>query len=107
VNGVLPKISKTTLEELYPVFVDRLTTVESKTSLTEEEKTRLNDGLSRGPVGKKWGALPVGLWLALEARGNDENLIPWIEGGPRSVIRLAKKYLTGSNRERFLETFPN
>ncbi len=105
-NGVLPEISKTALEELCPVFVDRLTTIESNPNLTEVEKMRLQSGLSRGPVNKKWGALPVALWLALEANGNDGNLVPWIDGGPGSVIRLAKKYLTGSNRKKFLKSFP-
>lgn len=105
VNGALPEISKTALEELCPLFVERLTAIESKAIFTEEEKTRLHNGLSRGPVNKKWGALPVGLWLALEAGGDDKNLIPWIDGGLDSVIRLAKKYLTGANRKRFDAVF--
>jgi len=104
-NGVLPEISRSTLEDLYSVFVERLTTIESNGTLTEEEKTRLHNGLSRGPVNKKWGALPVGLWLALEAGGDDKNLIPWIDGGLDSVIRLAKKHLTGDSRKKFLQTF--
>ena len=106
-NGVLPEISRSTLEDLYSVFVERLTTIESNGTLTEEEKTRLHNGLSRGPVNKKWGALPVGLWLALEAGGDDKNLIPWIDGGLDSVIRLAKKHLTGDSRKKFLQTFPD
>ena len=107
VEGVLPEMSRTTLEELYPVFVDRITRLESAVPLTDEGKIQWNKNLSRGPVNKKWGALSVGLWLALEAKGSDRSLIPWIDGGPESVIRLAKKYLTGANRKKFLETFPN
>ncbi len=105
VDGVLPEISKKVLGELNPVFVERLTTIESSANLTEEEKVRLHSGLSRGPVNKKWGALPVGLWLALEANGKDENLAPWIDGGLESVIRLAKKYLSNEDKERFLRAF--
>lgn len=105
VDGVLPQISETALEELSPVFVDRLSTIESKSTFTEEVKIKLHNGLSRGPVKKKWGALPVGLWLALEAKGKDENLAPWIDAGLSSVIQLAKKYLRGKNARRFAAVF--
>ena len=53
----------------------------------------------------KWGALPVGVWLAIEAKGDDKNLIPWINMGPDAIIPLAKKYLDGKSKQRFNKVF--
>lgn len=105
VNGELPEVSKTTLEKLYPVFVERLTTIETKTALTIDEKEQLHKNLSRGAVNQKWGAFPVAIWLALEANGDDRKLQQWLRGGPLSVIHLAKKYLTGKHQQKFVDTF--
>lgn len=100
VEGVLPEITISTLEELYPVFVDRITTILTKQTFTSGEKALLNSRLSRGAVNQKWGAFTVGIWLALEANGNDQKLIPIIEQGPGAVIRLAQKYLPVKYFER-------
>jgi hypothetical protein len=62
-------------------------------SITKEEKEKLNANLSRGPVNKKWGALPVAIWFALEAKGDQRYLIKWIEKGPGGVLELASIYL--------------
>ncbi|HET6765825.1 MAG TPA: hypothetical protein VFH08_00455 [Chitinophagaceae bacterium] len=93
VNDTLPMITTTALEKLYPVFVDRITTVVRNPALSNEEKVRLNANLSRGTVDKKWGAFPVAIWLLLEARGDEKELIPWINKGPEAVLKLADKYL--------------
>jgi hypothetical protein len=105
VNGVLPPLTMQTMQKLTPVFVDRLTTIQSAASLTNEEKERLNAGLSRGPVDQKWGALPVAIWLLLEAGGDEKKLNAWIQRGPEGVIALARKYLTGKDKEKFESSF--
>lgn len=92
VKGSLPEITKTTLNELYPVFSNRINTIQSGKSLSNDEKIALHRNLSRGPVNKKWGAFPVGIWLALEANGNDKNLAYLIDLGPEAVLYLSKKY---------------
>lgn len=96
VNGILPSMTVKTLEILYPVFTERLVSVGKNPEPTNKEKTNLNAGLSRGPVNKKWGAFPVAMWLLLEAKGDDKNLIQWIDKGPLAIIELAKKYLPGN-----------
>lgn len=92
-NDSLPAITRTALAELYPVFTDRMIAVNKRTHLSTAEKQALNARLSRGPVDKKWGAFTVAAWLMLEAKGDDENLIKWINKGPTAVIQLAQKYL--------------
>ncbi len=105
VNGELPEVSTATLEKLCPVFIDRLITVETKNTLTAEEKEQLHKNLSRGSVDQKWGAFPVAIWLALEANGDDRKLRYLVSNGPLSVIQLAKKYLTPEHRQIFVATF--
>lgn len=93
VNGVLPQATQDVLKELIPQFVKNIAMVESNRSLTETEKEAIVRNLSRGPVNKKWGAFAVGIWLMLEANGNDKNLAQWINRGPEGIPALAKKRL--------------
>jgi hypothetical protein len=105
VNGELPALSKNTLEILNPIFVDRLTTIQTKNEFTAEEKIQLNKNLSRGSVNQKWGAFPIAIWLALEAGEDDTKLQPWIDKGPAAIIELAKKYLGEDLLLKFNNTF--
>lgn len=101
VNGQLSPRSKETFEVLYPIFADKFVDLLTIDTLTNEEKSALEQNLSRGSMTQKWGALPVGVWLALEANGDDRNLIPIIEKGPYAILELADKYLTGDSHYRF------
>lgn len=99
-GDAIPVLTQQTLDELYPVFVERLVTIAEKIQLSAEEKLALNRNLSRGPVNKKWGAFTVAIWLWLESRGNDKNLIAWIHKGPEAVLLLANKYLPSDLKEQ-------
>ena len=107
VNDTLSKTASETFKKLYPIFVDRLIEIESSSTLTDQDKKRLHKNLSRGSMKQKWGALPIGVWLALESKGDDKNLIPWIKKGPDAVVPLAHKYLTGEHKIKFEATFKN
>ena len=100
-NGVLPEITQKALDELSPVFVDRLIEIQVAEHLDESSKNRIVANLSRGQVNKKWGAFTVAIWLALEAGSDEKKLIYWADKGLTSVIMLAKKYLTENNRKKF------
>lgn len=80
-------------ENLYPTFSERMSIILSIPELSENHKARLHKNLSRGSMTQKWGALPVAVWIALEAKGNDKNLEKWINKGPDAVVPLALKYL--------------
>lgn len=97
VKDSLPAITTTTLKKLYPVFTNRMIAIYTLSSPSNEEKQNLNANLSRGPVHKKWGALPVAIWLALEAKEDHHKLTRWIEMGPAGIITLALKYLDEEN----------
>lgn len=95
--------AKNTFKDLYPKFTKRIIKVSTQSNLTSEEENDLHANLSRGSMKKKWGALPVAVWLALEAKGNDENLVKWVNKGPDAIILLAEKYLTDENKIAFDE----
>lgn len=99
-NDTLPRLTKAALEELYPVFVDRLIQVHTLQNPTASEKAAVSKNLSRGNIDKKWGAFPMAVWLMQEANGDDKNLIRWIDAGPQSVITLAHTYLPAEHRKR-------
>jgi putative zinc-dependent peptidase DUF5700 len=102
----LSEISKNTFKDLYPKFTSRIIKVSTKPNLTSEEENDLHTNLSRGSMKKKWGALPVAVWLAFEAKGNDENLVKWVNKGPDAILPLAEKYLTDESKiafDKFLE----
>lgn len=94
-----------TFKKLYPIFTERITTIETSENLSEDDKVKLHRNLSRGSMKKKWGALPVAVWLAMEAKGEDRNLIPWIKMGPEALIPLSKKYLKGESKKKFDAVF--
>lgn len=89
-DGRLTEHAEQTLERLAPIFVERLAALETA---TPEEAVELTRGLSIGPFDQKWGALPVGLWLAREMASDPQALAYWVEKGPWGVIDLAHKHL--------------
>ena len=92
-NGVIPDITKTALENLYPQFIQHIATIQSSDNLSEQQKKEIRAHLSRGPVDKKWGAFTVAIWLSLEANGDDRKLVDWINKGMDAIIPLSKKYI--------------
>jgi hypothetical protein len=105
VNDTLPTLTQSALRELYPVFTERMITIKKNNSLSDSEKQRLHANLSRGTVDKKWGALPVAIWLSLEAKRGEKQLVKWIDKGPVAVMELAKKYLPADNKDKLSEVF--
>lgn len=89
-SGALTPMAEATLAELGPIFTDRMSRLATADTSQEAELRR---GLSSGPFRRKWGAVPVALWLAKEAQGDDRRLAPWVEKGSAGVLELARKHL--------------
>jgi hypothetical protein len=100
-NDTVPEITQNALKNLAPVFVDRMIAIHRDTVLTSEQRRLLHAGLSRGPVDKKWGAFTVGIWLAMEADGDDRKLVLLMNRGLEAVLELAGRYLGGKELKRF------
>jgi hypothetical protein len=90
VQGDLSPHAKEVLSRLQSVLVDRLSALEHASA---DEADSLMQGLSMGSFEEKWGALPVALWLALEAKDDDRALQKWVESGPWGIVDLATKHL--------------
>lgn len=78
------------LAALGPVLVERMTAL---ACATPEESARLRADLSNGPFTRKWGALPVALWLEIESARSPRALRDFVQGGVASVERLARAHL--------------
>jgi hypothetical protein len=78
------------LAELQPVFASRMASLACARGRTADS---LMKGLSSGPFAKKWGALPVALWLAEESRARPAALREFTRAGPDAVWRLADRHL--------------
>lgn len=78
------------LAELEPRFVARLAAL---ACATPESAARLTSDLSRGRFDRKWGALPVALWLATEPGDPVEAQRAFVAAGPAGVWDLADRRL--------------
>ena len=92
-KGQLPDTTVHTMTNLIPLFVEHIGAVGSERDLPEDKKASIFRNLSRGSVPQKWGALPVAIWLSLEAAQDERRLQFWIDKGPEGIIELARKYL--------------
>ena len=97
-DKTLSKKAAELLNDLAPVFVDRIIKL-SKTSDNAEE-IKLRKGLSAGPFQQKWGAVTTALWLMKDTQCNNLKLKKWIEAGPAGVLLLAEKYLPNHLKEK-------
>lgn len=70
------------LARLEPVMVDRLTRL---TCAGPREEAALVRDLSSGPFDRKWGALPMALWLRQEVERDPDALRRFIAAGPAGV----------------------
>ena len=96
-RGELTPLARETLAELEPILVERL---ERLAQATAEEESALHAGLSWGPFRRKWGALPVALWLAEESRGDDQALRAFVAAGSAGVLDLAQRHLAPDLAQR-------
>lgn len=78
------------LAELQPVFASRMASLACAHGRAADS---LMKGLSSGPFAKKWGALPVALWLAEDSRARPAALREFTRAGPEAVWTLADKHL--------------
>lgn len=101
-NGEYSPVSAKTLGRLEPILVARL---EALVSATPEEEAELRRNISMGKFDRKWGSLPVALWLHSEAavRGEREVMEGMIRLGPDGVLPLALRHAAPELRPRLGE----
>jgi hypothetical protein len=90
VDGVASTAAAEARAALEPRFVARLGAL---ACATPEQAARLTADLSRGRFDRKWGALPVALWLASETGESEASRRAFVEAGPAGVWDLAGRHL--------------
>lgn len=79
-----------TLAALEPRLAARLAAL---ACAAPEQEAALTADLSWGRFDRKWGALPVALWLEREARVSDEALRRFVQAGPAGIVDFATRHL--------------
>jgi hypothetical protein len=87
------------LQVLEPRFMTRLAALACSASDKARELSRT---LSSGPFDRKWGALPVALWLEAESI-NPDSLRDFVVAGEDGVWALASRHLTPALRPQLEE----
>jgi hypothetical protein len=98
-SGELTQHARETLEVLQPVMIERLQGLVAHPS--PEEASRLLRNISQGPLERKWGAIPIALWLATATHGDPRRIAAWIEAEPDGILALAVQYGDPQYREAF------
>lgn len=89
-SGQLSPAARDTLERLAPIVAARLAALSCATDAGE---ARLTADLSMGPFDRKWGALPVALWLAEESAASPTALKNFVAAGPDGVWAMLERHL--------------
>ena len=96
--GNYSRAARSALDRLEPVLVDRLTAI---ACATPEAAAPLVADLSRGPFERKWGALPVALWLDAEAATTPDAPRRFVQEGVAGLAALAMRRLPPELGVRF------
>lgn len=91
-DGAISETARRTLEHLTPRLVARLAAL---ACASPESTETLTAGLSMGAFDRKWGALPVALWLAQDQHVSPDALAAFVRAGPEGVWDLADRSLPG------------
>jgi hypothetical protein len=89
-DGALSAHARKTLATLTPVMIERL---QALRTATDAQAAVLVQDLSNGPFERKWGALPVALWLAEDAAKDPRALRRFVQVGPEGVWRFLRSRL--------------
>jgi hypothetical protein len=96
----LTQHARETLVALQPVMIERLQGLLARPS--PEDASHLLRNISQGPLERKWGAIPIALWLAAATHGNPRRIAAWIEAMPDGILALAVQFGDPQHREAFV-----
>ncbi len=86
-DGTPTAEAKKALAELQPVMIERLKGLLANRS-PQASNAWLHE-MSQGPLDRRWGALPIALWLAGDTGYDAGRIAAWIEGKPDGILQLA------------------
>ena len=86
-DGTPTAEARTVLADLQPVMIERLKGLLANRS-PDTSNAWLHE-MSQGPLNRRWGALPIALWLAADTAYDAGRIATWIEGKPDGILQLA------------------
>jgi hypothetical protein len=86
-DGTPTAEAKKILAELQPVMIERLKGLLANRS-PQTSSAWLRE-MTQGPLDRRWGALPMALWLASDTNYDAGRIATWIEGNPDGILQLA------------------
>jgi hypothetical protein len=98
-KGQPTELARAALIELQPRMIERLQALAAQPAPADAAKLLRN--ISQGPLAKKWGALPIALWLAADTGLESEALAAWVEAGPQRILELAVRNADAQFRPAF------
>ncbi len=89
------------MDELLPVMLLKLKALSTATPGPAADAL-LND-MTQGPLRRRWGVLPIALWLAADTGFDAERISAWIEGNPDGILQLAAGQADPKYRRAFAD----
>jgi hypothetical protein len=89
-SGDLTPHARETLAALQPIMMERLQHLATRP--TPDQAGPLLRNISQGPLERKWGAIPIALWLAEETHGDPARMATRVEANPDGILGLGVRY---------------
>ncbi len=103
-NGDLTDQAKDQIQQLETELVDRLLTLKKNEQIKYAQMT---EGMNDGSFEKKWGALPVSLWLSKETGRDPSKLQSWVNRGPQGIFDLIQASVTDELHPKVMDLLEN
>lgn len=97
-TGRYSDLAEDTLAQLVPILIARLGAL---ACADPRHVPSLEQGLSMGPFTRKWGALPLALWLRRASAGRPQALRDFVQSGPAGVPDFIRAQLDAERRPWF------
>jgi len=89
------------LDELVPVMVEKLKAL--STAPAGPAADALLHDMTHGPLTRRWGVLPIALWLAGDTGFDAGRIAAWVEGNPDGILQLAAGQADNKYRRAFTD----
>jgi len=86
-------------DELVPVMLEKLKAL--STAQPGPAADALLRDMTQGPLSRRWGVLPIALWLTADTGFDAGRIAAWVEGNPDGILELA----AGQADDRYRRAF--
>ncbi len=88
-------------DELVPVMLEKLKAL--STAQPGPAADALLRDMTQGPLSRRWGVLPITLWLTADTGFDAGRIAAWVEGNPDGILELAAGQADNKYRRAFTD----